>query len=234
MTADIDSFSNVYACPPTVNGHATRTWCCGTDGDEAGVGCCNGSTVFEPDFGLGPLVVALANTTNPDPLTVATSSSLFTTSSSFVISSIALTASEPVTEPNPSTLPPSSPHFTTSPSPVVSTTSLIASEPAPTPTKTLVGQSSNPPQPSRSTVALGTGIGVPVGALLFCGLVLLFVRERRLRIRAQKMIHPSRASQSIKTNGVQSYRTPGPSLPQELEHVEHRPEILSQEVYEAS
>ena len=73
-----------------------------------------------------------------------------------------------------------------------------------------------------------------MGALLLCGLVLLFVRERRLRIRAQKMIHPSRASQSVKTNGVQSYRIPGPSLPQELEHVEHRPEILSQEVYEAS
>ncbi|KAM0804507.1 hypothetical protein BDR22DRAFT_885754 [Usnea florida] len=231
---DIDSFCNVYACPSTVNGHATRTWCCGTDGDGAGVGCCNGSTVFYPDFGSGPLVLALANTTNPNPSTLATSSSLLTTSSSFVISSIALTASEPVTEPNPSTLPPSSPHFTTSPSPVVSTTSLIASEPAPTPTKTPVEPSFNPSEPSRNSVTLGTGIGVPVGALLLSSLVFLFLRERRLRIRAQKMTDPFRAAQGIETTGGQSYEIQGPSLPQDLDHVEHRPEILSQEVYEAN
>ena len=199
MTANIDNYGNLYACP-TANGSAARKWCCGTASNwyGTGVGCCNGSTVFEPDFGAGPLLLALANATNPNPSTLATSSSLFTTLPSSVISSIAL----------------------------------IASEPAPTPTKTPVEPSSNPSQPSRSGVALGTGIGVPVGALLLCGLVLLFVRERRLRIRAQKMTHAFRAAQSIETNGVQSHGISGPS--QELEHVERRPEILSQEVYEAN
>lgn len=62
----------------------------------------------------------------------------------------------------------------------------------------------------------------------------MFVHERRLRIRAQKMTDPFRAAQGIETNGVQSYEIHGPSLPQELDHVEHRPEILSQEVYEAN
>ena len=201
MTANIDNYGNLYPCS-TANGSSARKWCCGTASNDhgTGVGCCSGSTVFEPDFGAGPLLLALENATNPNPSTPATSSSL----------------------------------FTTSPRSVTSSLSLVAPEPAPTPTKTQVEPSSNPSQPSRSGVALGTGIGVPVGALLLCGLVLLFVRERRLRIRAHKMTHALRAAQSIETTGVQSHGISGPSLPQELDHVEHRPEILSQEVYEAN
>ena len=195
MIANIDSFSDLYPCP-TINGTATITWCC----EGASVGCCNGSTVWEPDLGEGPLVIALANATNS----------------------------------NPSTLPPSSPQFATSPSPVASSISLIASEPAPTPTNTPAEPSSNPPQPSRRNVALGTGLGVSVGASLFIGLVILFVRERRLRICAQKMTDPFRAAQGLETDDVQSYEMHGPSFVQELDHVEHRPEILSQEVYEAN
>ena len=186
-----------------VNGQATRTWCCGTasDGYGAGVGCCNGSTVFEPDFGTGPLLLALANTTNPNPSTLATSS----------------------------------PPFTTSPDSVVSSISLIASEPASTPTKTPVEPSSNPSQPSRNSVALGAGIGVSIGALLLFGLIFLFVRERRRRVHAQKMTDPAfRVTQGKETNGVRNYEMNGTSLPQELERVEDRPEILSHEVYEAN
>ena len=213
MIANINSYSNLYACP-TVNGSATHIWCCGTamDGYGSDVGCCNGPTVFELDFGQGPLLLGPATATNPNPSTLATSSPLFTTSPSLATSSSL---------------------FTTSPSSVITSTALIASDPTPIPTKIPIEPSSNTSQPWRSSVALGTGIGVPVGALLLCGLALLFVRERRLRIRAQKMTHPFRAAQSIETNGVQSYGISGPSLPQELEHMDHRPEILSQEVYEA-
>ena len=206
MTANIDSYSNLYPCS-TVNGSAahtwwrTQTWCCVTTVDESGDAlCCNGPTVFEPDFGEGPLLLGAAFATIPNTSTLATSSPLFTTSPSSVVSSI----------------------------------SLITSEPAPTTTTTPVEPASKPSQPSRNSVATGTGIGVSVGALLLCGLVLLFVRERRLRIRAQKMTNPVRAAQSTETNGVQSYGIPGQSLSQELEHMEHRPEILSQEVYEAN
>ena len=221
VIANIHSYSNVYDCPP-ISGSATGTWCCGIteNGYGASVGCCNGTTVFKPDFEKsreGALVIAYANATNPDPSTLATSSPPFITSS------------------NPSTLATSSPHFTTSPSSVISSISLIASEPAPTPTKTRVEPSSNPSQPSRNSVALGTGIGVPVGALLLFGLVFLFLRERRRRVHAQKMTDNAfRAAQGEEINGVRSYEMNGTSLPQELEYVEHRPEILSQEVYEAN
>ena len=202
MIANIGDFSNLYACP-TIIGSASHFWCCGTpsNGYGASVGCCNGSTVFEPDFGGGPLVVALANAANPNPSTLTTSSSLFTTSPSSIISSIAL----------------------------------IASEPAPTPTKIPVESSSNPSQPSRNSVALGTGIGVSVGALLLFGLVFLFLRERRRRVHTQKMAdHGFKATQGKAINGIRSYEMNRISIPQELEHVEHRPEILSQEVYEAN
>ena len=202
MTANIDDYGNLYACP-TANGSAARKWCCGTASNWYGtdVGCCNGSTVFEPDFGAGPLLLALANATNPNPSTLATSSSLFTTLPSSVISSIAL----------------------------------IASEPAPTPTKTPAEPSSNPSQPSRNSVALGAGIGVSVSALLLFGLAFLFLRERRRRVHAQKMTDLAlKTAQGKETNGVRNYEINGTSRPQELEHVENRPEILSQEVYEAN
>ena len=125
--------------------------------------------------------------------------------------------------------------FTTSPSSVVSTTPLIASEPASAPTKTPVEPSSDPSQSSQNEIGLPIGFGVSVGALLLLGLVYLFLRERRRRAHAQKMTdRASRAEQGKGINGVQSYEMNGTSLPQELEHVEHRLEILSQEVYEAN
>ena len=74
-----------------------------------------------------------------------------------------------------------------------------------------------------------------VGALLLFGLVFLFLRERRLRVHAQKMADGAfRATQGKEINGIQSYEMNRTTRPQELEHVEHRPEILSQEVYEVN
>ena len=66
-----------------------------------------------------------------------------------------------------------------------------------------------------------------VGALLLFGLVFLFLR--------QKMADDAfRVTQGKEIKGIQSYEMNRTTIPQELEHVEHRPEILSQEVYEAN
>ncbi|CAD6569713.1 MAG: hypothetical protein ASARMPRED_003115 [Alectoria sarmentosa] len=91
-----------------------------------------------------------------------------------------------------------------------------------------VEQSSKPAPASKSSAAIGTGIGVPVGVLLLSGLVLLFLRERRRRVHAQKMANSAyRVARARETNGVRNHELYAPSLPQELEHVQKRPEELS-------
>ena len=89
-------------------------------------------------------------------------------------------------------------------------------------------------------MAIGTGIGVPVAMLLLFGLVLLFMRERKQRIHAQKMADD--ANTAAKMKEAERRSTPARDctlcqyhLAQELDGVPHGPkEIDSQAVYEVN
>lgn len=211
MTAAVNSFSNLYACPPN-NGSRSKHWCCGAS--EVGpnvveAGCCD-TTLFAPDFGVFANAETVVNTTDPNPSTLATPSSHTVTSPSSVAS-------------------PMSPSL---PEPAVTTT--LTSTPTPTP----VEPSSGPAQPSQKSVAVGTGVGVPVGVLSLCGLVILFLRERRRRIHAQKTrddAYTTAEERERKSKTTKPYELHNYASAQELENEHHGPqEISSREVYEAN
>lgn len=89
-------------------------------------------------------------------------------------------------------------------------------------------------------MAVGIGVGVPVGVLLLFGLVLLFLRERRRRVHAQKLTDDAYTTAEERereraSKAARQYELHAHALPQELEYVQHGPkEILSREVYEAN
>ena len=78
-----------------------------------------------------------------------------------------------------------------------------------------------------------------MAVLLVCGLLFLFLRERRLRILAEKLKTDAYTAAQKKENNrgsttARDYGMPN-HLPQELESVPQRPkEIDSQEVYEVN
>ena len=87
--------------------------------------------------------------------------------------------------------------------------------------------SSKPAAPTEKGVAIGAGVAVPMGVLLLSGLVLLFLRERRHRVAAQKMANDAhRIAKERGTNGVRGHELYGYPLPQELDHAQKGPEEL--------
>lgn len=247
LKAATDSFSNLYPCP-VINGSHSNNWCCGAreGSEEQKAGCCNGA-LFASDLGTFAKAEAEANNTDSEASTLAASSSHTAT----FLSSVANTDSEAST-----LAASSSSHIATFLSSVATPTSTSHSEPAVTPKPTPIEPSSGPAQLSRKSVAVGTGVGVSVGALLLFGLVYLFLRERRRRVHAQKMTDDAyttaegtergrdremdreRDRERYRERGsrdttASDYEMPGYPLPQELEYVEHGPEeICSQEVHE--
>lgn len=202
------------------NGSAATSYCCGApEGtQQAKDGCCNGP-LFTPEFGFAIAEIGVlqteCNTTN------TSSSSAFTASSSSNSAAPARSLATQSTTSNvalASTADPSS--HSASPSKenaAIGTGVGVALEP-----------SSKPVAPSEKGVAIGAGVGVPVGVLLLSGLVLLFLRERRHRVQAQKMAKEAhRIVEERVTNGVRGYELYGHSLPQELEHGQMGPEELS-------
>lgn len=229
MTAAMHSFSNLYPCP-LVNGSYTRHWCCGEkEGTaEAAAGCCYGQ-LFTIEFGH-------VITRDLNPSTLASSSPYIGSSpSSGVVESADAKRSTP------SSL---SSHIATYPSSVASPTLPSLSESAVTVTTISAGLSSGPSQPSRKHVALETGIGVPVAALLLLGLFLLFLRERRRRLHAQRIADDAYAAAEARereremkrakaVTTARDYELCNDWLPQELEYVPHSPkEIDSRDVHE--
>ena len=89
-------------------------------------------------------------------------------------------------------------------------------------------------------MAVGAGVGVPVGALSLFGLAFLFLRERRRRVHAQKMTNDAytAAHERERERGnttARDYVLRNHTLPQELESRQRGPnEIDSQEVHEAN
>ena len=232
MTAAVHSFSNLYPCP-LVNGSYTKYWCCGEkEGSaEAVGGCCNGQ-LFEIQFGH----VILRDLC---PSTLASSSSYTASSPS---SGAVRTA-----DGNPSTPSSSSSYIVTYSSSVASPTLPRLSEPAVTATIIPTGLSSGPAQPPQKNIALGTGIGVPVAALLLLGMVLLFLRERGRRLHAQKIANDAcsaaearererkkeREMDRAKGITTRDYELRDRWVPQELEYVPHAPkEIDSRDIHE--
>lgn len=183
-------------------------------------GCCEG-LLIEPDFGnfearpQTETLTAECNTTetsSSSTLTNPSSSSLVASSTSGVTQSTAAKA------PFPTAAEPSSNPAPLSKNGAASQTGIGVA----------VEQSSEPAPASKSSAAIGTGIGVPVGVLLLSGLVLLFLRERRRRVHAQKMANSAyRVARARETNGVRNHELYAHSMPQELEHVQKRPEELS-------
>ena len=212
-TAAIHSFSNVLPCPVNNGSYAGPSWCCGAQEgtEEARAGCCQ-TTLFTPDFGVFANAEAVANTTDPKPSTLATSSSHTATSPSFVSSPTSSISSEPA---------------------FISTSTF-------TPTQATVGPSSVPAHTSQKSVAVGAGVGVPVGALSLFGLVFLFLRERRRRIHAQKTtdnVYTAAQERAREREGTTAggYSSRNHILLQELESRQRGPnEIDSREVHEAN
>lgn len=214
-----NSFSNVYSCP-VKNGSFALSWCCGaTEGSQqARDGCCNGP-LFTPDFGFAIAEIGVletecntTDTSSSSELTASSSSNSAAPSRSLATqwtsSNVAL-ASTADRSPNPT---PSSKETA-----AIATGVGLAVEP-----------SSKPVAPSEKGVAIGAGVGVPVGLLLLSGLVLLFLRERRQRVQAQKVANDAHTIAAERgTTGVQGYELYGQSLPQELPHAQVGPEELS-------
>ncbi len=77
-----------------------------------------------------------------------------------------------------------------------------------------------------------------MGVLSLFSLVLLFLRERRRRIHAQKMTddaHATAEERERQSKTIKPYELHDYASPQELENVHHGPqEISSREVYEAN
>lgn len=219
LTAATNSFSNVYSCP-VKNGSFALSWCCGaTEGSQqARDGCCNGP-LFTPDFGFAIAEIGVletecntTDTSSSSELTASSSSNSAAPSRSLATqwtsSNVAL-ASTADRSPNPT---PSSKETA-----AIATGVGLAVEP-----------SSKPVAPSEKGVAIGAGVGVPVGVLLLSGLVLLFLRERRQRVQAQKVANDAHTIAAERgTTGVQGYELYGQSLPQELPHAQVGPEELS-------
>ena len=182
-------------------------------------GCCNGPLFYFNKGLVGRVIIPPAPSSSPAPPSPT--------------SEAGKTA-----DTNASTLASSSFHLATSSSSVVFSTSPSHSEPTLSPTPTSLKSSFNPPRPSHKTLAIGTGIGVPVALLLLFGLIFLFLRERRQRIHAQKMADD--ANTAAKMKKAERRSTPAMDctlchhhLPQELDGVPHGPkEIDSQAVYE--
>lgn len=229
--AAIHSFSNLYPCPLN-NGSFAVNWCCGAqEGSVQGkAGCCHGPLV-PYDFGF---VIAI----NPNPSTLAASSSQITSSPN--------SGAVGGAGPNPSALASTSSFIATIPSAITSPTSLNPSESAVRPTPTSVGLSSDSAPTSRKGLAVEAGVGVPVAVLLLFGLILLFLRERRRRIHAQKTTNgactaaeeregESQRDEDRESSTARTYESQDHRLPQELEYLPQGPgEIDSRDVHEAS
>ena len=216
--AATDSFSNLYPCPLT-NGSFSTYWCCGRAGGQA---CCDGP-LFE--ISVGRVI-----TTCQDSSTPASSSSQSSPSPSF--------GSTKAADSNSSTLASSSSHFAKSPSSSASAILSSASRSTVTIPSAPVELPSDVVQHSHQSPAIEIGVAVPVAVLLLCGLVFMFLRERRLRILAEKLKNDAYSAVEKKEtdSGSTTARNCGfCNHPQELEYVPHGPEeIDSQEVHEAN
>ena len=93
-----------------------------------------------------------------------------------------------------------------------------------------------PQQQSHERVAIGVGIGVPLGVVAFGSLLLLF-REHKLRLRAEGtagISNDKRFNEEERT-GRARHEADGRNAPQELAYKRKHPdELNSQEVYEVA
>ena len=95
---------------------------------------------------------------------------------------------------------------------------------------------SRPRQQSSERVAIGVGVGIPLGMIAFGSLLLLF-REHNLRLRAERttgIINDKRFNAG-KSTGRALYEGGNHNAPQELgQEPKHPHELYSREVYEVS
>ena len=224
----MNSFSNLYPCPWN-NGSYTINWCCGAreSAEEGEPGCCDDPLFTQGAGVIGRVIVTLASSSSSAP-------------SSSPASLTPRSEAGKTADRNTSTLKFSASHLATSSSSVPFSTSPTLSESTISPTPTPLKSSSHPAQPFHKGLAIGTGIGVPVAVLLLFGQSFLLLRERRQRIRAQKIA--DHAETAAKMKEAERRSTPATDcalchhhLPQEIDGVPHGPkEIDSQAVYEAN
>ena len=184
------------------------SYCCGAQegSQQAQAGCCKGPLIM-PEFGgyavpEQAMLGTASNSKNTSSSSILTASS----SSSFLASSTILATQSTVSNATRATA-------------AEPSSNLAPSSKNSAATETGVGmgveQTSKPAQPPDKGIPIGIGVGV--GAPLLSGLVLLFLRERNRRIRAQKMADDAyRAAQEREKTGVRGYELYGHSLPQEL------------------
>ncbi len=110
----------------------------------------------------------------------------------------------------------------------------VACSPGANPTTSQNAPTSKPQQQSHGRVAIGVGVGIPLGVIAFGSLLLLF-REHKLRLHAEStagIINDKRLNRGERT-GRALYEAEDHNPPQELGHERNHPaELNSQEVHE--
>lgn len=110
----------------------------------------------------------------------------------------------------------------------------VACSPEANPTASQNAPTSKPQQQSHERVAIGIGVGAPLGVIAFGSLLLLF-REHKLRLRAEStsgIINDKRFKRGKRT-GRGLHKAEDPKAPQELENERKYPnELDSQAVHE--
>ena len=160
--AENGTFDNLYPCPSTT-GTFTRSFCCA---QEVGISCCDeilpNFIVFGLDFGFFLPHGDNSSSASAPLLSLEANSSL---TSSLPLSSNMNTRSKSISS-------------------LSSTTPLSANG-----SLVLTTSSCKPPPQFNDYVALGAGIGVPLGVLLLLALSFLLLMEHRRRISSEKALN---------------------------------------------
>ena len=219
------SFSNVYHCAWN-NGSAAGNWCCGAQEGtaEAEAGCCN-TTLFDIDS-TGGFGVFFGS---------AYESHVSATNNSASTATQGIPNSVPSNESHVSATNNSASTATQSIPNSVSSNQAACSLGA----NSTIGQNtpiSKPQQQSREPVAIGVGVGIPLGMIAFGSLLLLF-REHNLRLRAESTtgIVNGKRFNAGKSTGRALHEWRNHNAPQELgQEPKHPHELYSREVYEVA